>query len=474
MNRLLPRTLFGQTLLILLLGIGLTLLAGNWIYSTARQEAVRAVGALASAERIINLSRLVGEVPPEWRQRLVSGSNDASFRVGLSLQRPVISRDGADSQAGDAIAEFVRAALPSSQVSVTVTTAGELPMGPGFHHGPGPGFGPGFHGPPGSGPMQGPFARAAMSWRGLQAAVQLGDGQWLNFSTSLPESGPAMSPWLIFTLLVMATMIAFFTAWAARRMTAPLGILAEAAERLGRNVEAAPLARSGSVEMARASDAFNQMQFRLRRLIENRTLMLAAISHDLRTQLTLLRLRAEASDESPDRERMLNTIVEMESMLTATLTFARDEAGSEARKRVDVSALLTSIVDDMADAGLPASLGHVDETIIIECKPMALRRALTNLIDNAIKYGNAARVVFRAEGDKVAFTIDDDGPGIPIDQLSRVQQPFHRLEESRNRDTGGIGLGLAITASIAEAHGGELRLANRPEGGLSAILVLPR
>ena len=475
MKSLLPRTLFGQTLLILLLGIGLTLLAGNWIYSTARQEAVRAVGALASAERIINLSRLVGEVPAEWRQRLISGSNDASFRVGLSLQRPVFSRDGADSQAGDAIAEFLRAALPSSQVSVAVTTTGELLMGPGFHHGPGPGFGSGYHGPPGAGPMmQGPLARAAMSWRGLQVAVQLGDGQWLNFSTSLPESGPAMSPWLIFTLLVMAAMIAFIAAWAARRVTAPLGILAEAAERLGRNVEAAPLVRSGSVEMARASDAFNQMQFRLRRLIENRTLMLVAISHDLRTQLTLLRLRAEASDELPDRDRMLKTIAEMESILTATLSFARDEAANEARKRADISALLTSIVDDMADAGLPASLGRVDDAIIIECKPIALRRALTNLIDNAIKYGHAARVALRAEGDKVVFTIDDDGPGIPIDQLSRVQQPFYRLEESRNRDTGGIGLGLAITASIAEGHGGELRLANRSEGGLRATLTLVR
>lgn len=474
MKRLLPKTLFGQTVLILLLGIGLTLLAGNWIYSTARQEAVRAVGAMASAERIINVSRLVGEVPSEWRQRLITGSNDAAFRVSLSLQRPAISRDGADSQAGDAIAEFLRAALPSSQISVSVTTTDGLRMGPGFHHGPGPGFGPGFHGPPGAGPMQGPFARAAMSWRGLQAAIQLADGQWLSFSTSLPESGPAMSPWLMFTLLVMATMIALVSALAARRMTAPLGVLAEAAERLGRNVDAAPLVRSGSVEMARASDAFNQMQFRLRRLIENRTLMLAAISHDLRTQLTLLRLRTEGSEEWPERDRILKTIADMEDMLTATLSFARDEAASETRKRVDVSALLTSIVDDMADAGLPVSPDHVDDAIVIECKPIALKRALTNLIDNAVKYGTTARVTMRAEVDMVAFTVDDDGPGIPEDQLSRVLQPFYRLEESRNQDTGGIGLGLAIAAAIAEGHGGELTLANRPDRGLRATIRIPR
>ncbi|MEQ1718834.1 MAG: ATP-binding protein [Hyphomicrobium sp.] len=473
MKRILPQTLFGQTLLILLFGIGFTLLAGGWIYSTARQEAVRAVGALASAERIINLSRFVGEVPAEWRQRLVSGSNDASFSVKLSPQRPLVPTNGSDSQAAAAIAEFLKAGLPSSQVSVAVTTTGDLLMAPGFHHGAG--FGLGFHGRFGTGPMmQGPLARAAMSWRGLQVAVQLGDGQWLNFSTSLPDTGPAISPWLLFTLLLMAAMIAFVTAWAVRRMTAPLGILADAAARLGRNVDTPPLVGAGSIEMRRASDAFNEMQARLRRLVENRTLMLAAISHDLRTQLTLLRLRAEAAEEVPERDRMLKTIADMENMLTATLSFARDEAASEDHKRADVSALLASIIDDMADAGFPVTVGHIDQAIIIECKSMALRRALTNLIDNAIKYGTTARAYLRATSEEIEFTIEDDGPGIPVDQLKDVLQPFYRVEGSRSRDTGGIGLGLAIAASIAEAHGGELRLANRPEGGLSAILVLPR
>ena len=282
-----------------------------------------------------------------------------------------------------------------------------------------------------------------------------------------------MSPRLLLTLLLMVGMIAFVTSWTARRMTAPLGMLADAAERLGRNVDAPPLTWSSTVEMRRASEAFNEMQARLRRLIENRTLMLAAISHDLRTQLTLLRLRAEASEGMPERDRMLRTIGEMEEMLTATLSFARDDAANEGRKRADVSALLRSLVDDMAETGVPVAVGTVDDNVIVECKPMALRRALTNLIDNAVKFGAGARASLHAGAERIELTIDDDGPGIPEDKLKQVLQPFYRLEGSRNRDTGGIGLGLAIAASIAEAHGGELKLANRPEGGLKATISLP-
>jgi signal transduction histidine kinase len=257
-------------------------------------------------------------------------------------------------------------------------------------------------------------------------------------------------------------------------MTAPLGALAAAAERLGRDVDAPPLSDAGSVEMRRASHAFNTMQERLRRLVENRTQMLAAISHDLRTQLTLLRLRAETVDAAEERDRMLATITEMEGMLTATLSFARDEAASEPRRRSDLGALLASVVDDMADAGLPVTMAPGPEGIIAECKPGALRRAMLNLIDNAVKHGGGARAMLGANADMIEITIDDSGPGIPEDQLARVFQPFYRLEDSRSRDTGGIGLGLAIAASIVEAHGGELRLANRHTGGLRATIMLPR
>lgn len=487
MTRLLPRTLFAQTLLLLLGGIGLALAAGAWIYASARQEAVRAVGALAAAERIVNVSRLLGDVPSEWRERIVTGASDAAFRVALQVRRPVLAADGSETQAGEVIAGFLRQALPRQQVLVVVRsaeaealsgTAGPPIRGPGY--GPGPGFrggmGPGtmMPGQMMHGPMQyGPLARGAMSWRDLQAAVELADGKWLSFATTLPDTGPTTSPRLFVALAVVAGLIAALTAWAVRRLTAPLRVLSQAALAFGQNVDAPPVAVAGSLEMRRAAGAFNEMQLRLRRMIENRTLMLAAISHDLRTQLTLLKLRAEGGEGPDDHQRLVKTIGEMEEMLTATLSFARDEAASEARKRVDLSALVASIVDDMADAGLKVSEAGVARGIVAELKTMALRRAITNLLDNAVKYGGGARIGLSDGDGEITVTVDDDGPGIPEAQLGEVLQPFHRLETSRNRETGGIGLGLAIAASVAAAHGGELVLANRPEGGLRATLRLP-
>ena len=214
------------------------------------------------------------------------------------------------------------------------------------------------------------------------------------------------------------------------------------------------------------------MQARLRSLIENRTRMLAAISHDLRTPLTLQRLRAENVEKAPEREKMLATIAEMDSMIAATLEFARDEAMAEPRRRTDLTALLASVVDDMAGTGLPVAM-EAAQPIVSECQPAALKRALSNLLDNAVKYGKQARAAIRSTPQNIEITIDNEGPGIPEDELVRVFQPFYRVEGSRSRETGGIGLGLAIALSVIQAHGGELTLFNRPGGGLRASVGLP-
>ncbi len=200
--------------------------------------------------------------------------------------------------------------------------------------------------------------------------------------------------------------------------------------------------------------------------------MLAAISRDLRTPLTLLRLRAENVEDASERYKMLATIAAMDAMIAATLEFARDEAKAEPRRRTDLAALLASVVDDMANTGLPVTMAPA-QPVICECQPAALKRVLTNLIDNAVRYGKRAQATISSTPQAVKITIDDYGPGIPGDELARVFQPFYRVEDSRNRETGGIGLGLAVALSIVQAQGGQLTLANRPEGGLRASVTLP-
>jgi signal transduction histidine kinase len=465
MNRLLPKSLFGQTLLVLVAGLIVSLLVGSWIYTLDREQAVRAVGGFSAAQRITNLTKLVQDTPREWRERIVAGLSDQTFRVALLAQPPAIIPDDEDAVVAQAIKEFLIDQLslapgqqPRVSASMPDTTlfGGSRPM-----MGPGPMM----HGFRGFGGFGG--------FRDLRVAVPLPDGQWLSFATALPESGSSFSRQFLLSMGIMAIVILAVSVWAVRRVTAPLAAVSAAAERLGNDLNASPMPETGTIETRQASRAFNTMQARLRSLIENRTRMLAAISHDLRTPLTLLRLRAENVENPQERDKMLATIAEMDSMVGVTLQFARDEATTELRRPTDITALVQSIVDDMADAGMPVKMEPV-EPIVYDCRPDALKRAIRNLLDNAVKYGKAASVAIQTAPKMIEIVIDDEGPGIPEQELSHVFDPFYRLEESRNRETGGVGLGLAIAQSIVQAHRGELVLSNRPTAGLRARIALPR
>jgi signal transduction histidine kinase len=504
MKRWLPRTLFGQMVLILLAGLLVSHLVGTLIFASDRARAVRAIGGYAATQRIANLARLVDEAPAPWRARIVAAASDPTLLVTLSPQPPAFAAAATDADS-QPIERYLAEQLPAPlaehlhvAVSAALTPPG-FPAGPpGAGYGPhmamggratgdGPMSGTPMGGTPMGGmtmggvPMGGPPWMAGFGGRrGLQAAVRLSDGAWLTFIAALPGGGPA-APWpFIAALAVMAVVVVLASVWAVGRVTAPLGMLARAAERLGRDVNAPPIAEAGTREMRQAAQSFNQMQQRILRLVDNRTRMLAALSHDLRTPLTLLRLRTEGMREAEERERMLATIGELDAMVGASLSFARDQATTEPWRRTDLAALVASIVDDMADAGLPVTLAPA-EPVVLECQPGALRRALVNLIDNAIKYGKTARVALAATAATVSITIDDDGPGIPEGELQRVFEPFFRLEQSRSRETGGSGLGLSIALSIVQAHGGEITLANRAPAtacagpsGLRASILLPR
>ena len=470
MNRLLPRTLFGQMLVILLGGLLMSHLLGWWIYASDRAQAVRAVGGYAATQRIANLARLVDEAPPDWRDRIVVAANDPTLRVTLTRDPPTEADDASDDD-DVPIRRYLAAQLPDPLAAhVRVAVA---PLPPPFltshHHMP-------FH--PWSGPDR--WWGRPRPWRSLDASVQLSDGAWLNFSAGIPPGAPSASWQFVVSMVVMAGIVVLAGAWAVRRVTAPLGVIAAAAERLGRDVNASPVAEAGSREMRQAAVSFNQMQTRLQRLLENRTRMLAALSHDLRTPLTLLRLRTEALPEGEERERMLATLGEVDAMVAGSLEFARGQSVGEPVRRIDLTALLGSIVDDLTDAGLPVTLAAAP-LVVLDCQPGALRRAFGNLIDNALKYGGVARLAVDIAPDIVRVVVDDDGPGIPVAEQSRVFEPFYRLEASRSRETGGSGLGLAIALSVVQAHGGTIELANRPAaadgtegGGLRVTVTLPR
>ena len=472
MSRIFPRSLFGQTVLILLAGLIVSHGVVSFIYSSDREQAVRAVGGLAAAQRIANLTHLVREAPREWRQRIVSGISDDTFQVSLSA-RPAVAAANDEDPAAQTIRQYLEDQLASGPDRRPRVAVSPLPGPPFAGWRSGPGMGPGMGPGPGMGRGRMMQMHGFGPLRSLQVAMPLPDGEWLSFATALPDTGPGYSRQFLVSMALMAIIIVVVSVWAARRVTAPLASLAAAAERLGRDMTAPPLKETGTLETRQASRAFNDMQTRLGNLIENRTRLLAALSHDLRTPLTLLRLRAETVDDAQERDKMLSTIAEMDAMIGTTLKFARDETAMEAQRPTDLAALVQSIVDDMADAGMPVTMQPA-EPIVHECRPDALKRAIRNILDNAVKYGKTAQAAIHSTASGSELIVDDEGPGLPESELSRVFEPFYRLDESRSRETGGVGLGLAIAQSIVHAHGGELRLANRPTGGLTARITLSR
>ncbi len=315
--------------------------------------------------------------------------------------------------------------------------------------------------------------RGNWDWDGIiTLSVQLLDGNWVVFEFPIrafgmfqqPSSG--IGPW-IFWLLVAVAII-----WFSNRLARPLRTFATAAERLGKDINVEPLPVTGSRELRRASKAFNKMQTRVQRMIDDRSLMLAAIAHDLRTVLTRLRLRAEFIEDPEQQAKAEADIEEMQAMLDAGLAFARGETEVEERRLIDLADLTKGLTEDLTQTDGPARY-QGPLSLAYRCGPNEMRRAITNLIRNAIAYGSEADVHLSSRPDGIVLTVSDKGPGIPTELHEQVFQPFFRVEGSRNRETGGNGLGLAIARTIARRHGGDVHLENGAEGGLIVTLTLP-
>lgn len=316
-----------------------------------------------------------------------------------------------------------------------------------------------------------PPAQAGNGCEGV--AVRLRDGQFLRATILPPRNAapplPADLPlYLALFLLCIAALV-----FAVTRMTMlPLRQLADAARALGDDVHRPPLPLQGATEIRQATTAFNAMQARIRQQIQQRTEMLAAITHDLQTPLTRLRLRLEKVGDAALREKLIEDLAATQALVKEGLGLARSMDSAEPMQTVDLDSLLDSVCADAADAGEDVLL-EGRSRMSVQARPTALRRCLTNLVDNAVKYGGYARVQVQPQGGQVRITVLDGGPGIPADQQAQVFEPFYRVENSRSRESGGTGLGLTIARNIIEQHGGSITLANRPEGGLALTLMLP-
>lgn len=265
-------------------------------------------------------------------------------------------------------------------------------------------------------------------------------------------------------------------AWvAARWLSDPIRRLAGAARELGHNIHRAPLPEAGSLECREATRVFNQMQQHIRAQLAQRDQFVAAVSHDLRTPLTRLALRVESLQDAGERQRFSRDIAEMDTMIRATLDYLRGAADSEPWVALDLAALVDSLVDDQQEAGHDVAVEPCSTPVAqVRAQASALRRCISNLLDNAVRYGGGAQVRLTEDAQGVCVMVLDRGPGIPEAELTEVLQPFYRVEASRNRNTGGVGLGLASASDIARQHGGSLQLSNRVGGGLQAELRLPR
>lgn len=432
--RLLPRSLYGRLVLVMTAGLLTAQLISVTLHLVERQRTVARSASEEIAERIAAVYRAVDSQAGGERAHLALLLTAADLAASIE---PAATRLATPANESAAFMAILRRALrPDILIEARST------------------------------PQPGVLA--------LDLRLKLSDGNWLHMRGAAPPHMFAWPTHLFASLAVMLLSLSCLSWFAVRAVTRPLGELARAASGLGEDIKRAPLAETGPAEVAAAAREFNLMQARLRASIDERARFMAAVSHDLKTPITRLHLRAEMLEDTPVREKFVADLTEMENLVNSALGFLRGESVDEALRAVDVNALVESVVDDFVEAGASVMI-ETEVGIRLDARPHGLRRGLSNLIDNALKYGvDQVSVAIEAGPGQVDIVIRDRGPGLPPEEIGKVMEPFYRVESSRNRETGGSGLGLAIARQIARAHGGELTLANRQEGGLEARLRLSR
>lgn len=445
MKRLWPKSLGAQLALLVALALGVAQ-AVNFallLQATQRQNFVAtATLAIARLAETVQRTRTGQTTPAMLRGSMASSASPISAQMEV---RPDIAAHARDllGEVGIGVGEIKAAIVPAREFQVQMDGNGRM------------------------------LRRASVQQRRIVVvSAEMAPQHWVTTAAPLPPLNPGVFGGLIFQTIVLYGFVLLTVLWVGNRLARPLAELRHAAERFDRTAPAAPIAEQGPDDIRRLIAAFNAMRTRISGMLDEKDRMLGAIGHDLRTPLASLRVRTELVEDEGERARMAATIDDMNRTLDDILSLARLGRPSEPEQRVDLPALIDSVAEEFEDIGADVTVEEAPR-LAVPMRQNLIKRALRNLIENALKYGERARVRVRAAEGAALVEVDDDGPGIPPEEIERMFQAFTRLESSRSRETGGSGLGLALARAIVEAHGGKLTLANREEGGLRATVLLP-
>ncbi len=446
-----------QMILLVVAALAVAQIISLFLFADERSLAIRAALGFEAAGRAANVARLIEEAPPELHASILRAANSPLVRFDLSETAAVQHTDHSD---GGLVESRIRTLLGDSfsrdiRVELHEIEGQLMPLANLSRH---------------MTEMHTAMMQGELTAVEMNLSIAIDGGRWLNVGTRF-ERPPIQWPFTsMLTFVLSASVLMAAVIWfVMTRLTGPLYRLSRAADNLGRGEDVPELPVAGPAEVRDLTVSFNRMQRRLTRFVNDRTRMLAALGHDLRSPLTAMRVRAEMVDDDETRDSLVASVEEMQRMVEATLTFARGLTGAEKPETIDLRAYLQALLADIPGKTRIAG----GNEIFVRLRPNAMRRALRNLIENAVRYGGAASVAWSSGQGELVLTIDDNGPGIPSEKLEKVFDPFFRLEESRSLETGGYGLGLSIARTIIQSHGGEVTLTNREAGGLRATVRIP-
>lgn len=466
MRRFLPQTLPVWVLLIVIAGLLISQVATLYIVSRDRAAANDVVDLYRLNDRAFSLVQLMHDATPEGRKATASGLFNATYALTVSDTPAVTSSIAGD----DELAELEDILV--GRLSKFGITDARVRRDPATQEADAPG---GVVPNKDVGQVERDLLVLAADFAQsdkLTASLRFADGQWLNFTEPITPVGPILSFDSLPLYSLIAGLVIVMSIWSLRRLTAPYRMMETAVTRIGNDLKSPPIAETGSREIRAAAKAVNAMQVRLRDYVEDREHLAAALAHDLRTPLTRMRLRLELLRKSPAREALAHDLADIEDIASSVIDFAKFEVTEEKAERIDFWSLVESIADGFEEVSFDHD-GTRPRGLICVARPVALKRCVTNLVQNAVTYGKKAHLSLERSQGTITLAIRDEGPGIPKAQIDAVFGSFVRLEHSRNRQTGGLGLGLTIARNIARAAGGDVSLTNHPGGGLLTQLRLP-